>query len=86
LKNFNSLFVHLLKPKLYLMKLFITNQNTSERVVRFIVSLFLLPAPFMYQNNLFAIVQAMVGGILLFNAFSGMCVIYRFFGANTCKI
>jgi len=76
----------LLEPKLYLMKLFITNQNSTERVVRFLVSVFLLPAPFIYQNNSFAIVQAMVGGILLFNAFSGMCVIYRFFGVNTCKI
>ena len=68
------------------MKLFITNQNTAERVVRFILSVFLLPAPFIYQNNPFAFVQAIVGGILLFNSFSGMCVIYRLFGANTCKV
>jgi len=51
------------------MKLFITNQNTAERVVRFIVSVFLLPAPFIYQNNAFAIAQATIGGVLLFNAF-----------------
>ena len=68
------------------MKLFITNQNSTERVVRFIVSVFLLPAPFIYQNNSFAIVQAMVGGILYYNAFSGMCDIYRIFGDKTCKI
>jgi hypothetical protein len=68
------------------MKLFITNQNTAERVVRFIVSVFLLPAPFIYQNNTFAIAQATIGGVLLFNAFSGMCVIYRLFGADTCKV
>ena len=68
------------------MKLFITNQNTAERVVRFIVSVFLLPAPFIYQNNTFAIAQAAIGGVLLFNAFSGMCVIYRLFGVDTCKV
>ena len=68
------------------MKFFITNQNTAERVVRFIVAIFLLPAPLVYNNNPFAIGQAIVGSILIFNAFSGMCVIYRFFGANTCKI
>ena len=65
------------------MKFFETNQNTAERVVRFIVAIFLLPAPLIFKNNSFAIVQAIVGGILIFNAF---CVIYRLFGANTCKV
>ena len=68
------------------MKLFITNQNTAERVVRFIVSLFLVPSPLIYENNIFAISQSIIGGILMFNAFSGMCVIYRIFGANTCRV
>ena len=68
------------------MKLFTTNQNNSERVLRFILSVVLIPAPIVYQYDTFAIVQAIVGGILLFNAISGMCVIYRFFGANTCKL
>ena len=45
------------------------NQNKEERVIRFIVSVFLLPAPFIYQNNPFAITQSLIGGILLFNAF-----------------
>lgn len=68
------------------MKLFTTNQNKSERVLRFILSVFLIPAPIVYEFDPFSIVQCVVGGILLFNAISGMCVIYRFFGANTCKL
>lgn len=68
------------------MKLFTANQNTSERIVRLIVSIFLIPSPFIFQNNPFAISQAIVGSVLLFNAISGMCVIYRLFGANTCKV
>ena len=68
------------------MKIFIKNQNSAERVVRFIVSVFLIPAPLIFEANAFSVVQSIVGGILLFNAFSGMCVIYRFFGANTCEI
>ena len=68
------------------MKFFETNQNKAERIVRFIVSIFLLPAPFVFQNNPFAISQAFVGGVLIFNALSGMCVIYRLFGTNTCKV
>jgi len=54
------------------MKFIVTNQNKVERVVRFIVSFFLLPAPFIDKNNLFAITQSFIGGILLFNAYSGM--------------
>jgi len=68
------------------MKFFTTNQNKSERVLRLILSVFLIPAPIIYEYNPFSIAQAVVGGILLFNAISGMCVIYRFFGANTCKL
>jgi len=68
------------------MKFFITNQNKAERVVRFIAAIFLLPAPLLFENNPFAIAQAIVGSVLIFNAFSGMCVIYRLFGTNTCKV
>ena len=67
------------------MTLFTTNQNNFERVLRFILSLILIPAPIVYHYAPFSIVQAVVGGILIFNAISGMCVIYRFFGSNTCK-
>ena len=68
------------------MKFFETNQNPAERVVRFIVAIFLFPAPIVFEYNPFAIAQAIVGGILIFNAFSGICFIYRLFGANTCKV
>ena len=68
------------------MKIFVKNQNGAERVVRLIVSVFLIPAPLIFMVNPFSVAQSIVGGILLFNAFSGMCVIYRIFGANTCEI
>ena len=79
------------------MKIFIKNQNKSERVARLIISLFLIPSPFFLEKSPneyellmeltpFSFAQFIVGVILLFNAFSGMCVIYRFFGANTCKV
>ncbi len=68
------------------MKIFLTNQNKSERVARFIISIFLLPAPIIYNYSSFSLAQFLVGSILIFNAFSGMCLIYRIFGANTCKI
>ena len=68
------------------MKIFVKNQNTAERVVRFIVSVFLIHAPLIFGTNPFSVAQSIVGGILLFNAFSGMCAIYRVFGANTCEI
>ena len=39
------------------MKFIVTNQNKAERLVRLIVSIFLLPAPFIYQNNPFAMLS-----------------------------
>jgi len=66
------------------MKIIITNQNNAERITRFIISLFLLPSPLIFGYETFPILQSVVGGILLFNALSGMCTIYRLFGANTC--
>lgn len=68
------------------MNFFVTNQNNAERIVRFITSLFLLPAPIIHETSNFSLAQFLVGGILIFNAFSGMCLIYRFFGVNTCRI
>ena len=68
------------------MNLNIKNQNKPERVARFIIALFLIPAPFIYGQDSFSTIQLSVGCVLLFNALSGMCVIYRLFGANTCKI
>ena len=68
------------------MEFFKTNQNNSERVTRFIISLFLLPAPIVFGTNNYAIVLCSVGGILLFNSIVGTCFIYKFFGVNTCKV
>ncbi len=67
------------------MKIFIKNQNKSERTTRFIVSMFLLPSIFFYGFDIFSYLQLITGVILLFNSISGMCVIYRLFGVNNCK-
>tara|TARA_B000000475_G_scaffold25091_1_gene19698 strand:+ start:485 stop:694 length:210 start_codon:yes stop_codon:yes gene_type:complete len=68
------------------MEFFKTNQNNSERVTRFIISLFLLPAPIIFGISNYAIVLCGFGGILLFNSIVGTCFIYKFFGVNTCKV
>ena len=68
------------------MKIFLKNQNKSERLTRLIVSLFLIPSSLVYDIDYFSIAQSIVGGVLLFNAVSGMCVIYRIFKVSTCEI
>ena len=68
------------------MNLFTTNQNKSERIARFIISLFLIPAPFVLESSNYAILLGVVGAILLFNGLTGTCMIYKMFGVNTCKI
>ena len=66
--------------------MFETNQNKPERVLRFLITVLLLPAPFVLEQNVYTIIVAAVGGILLFNAVSGTCMTYKMFGVNTCKI
>ena len=69
------------------LKMFETNQNKPERVLRFLVSLVLLPAPFVISGNEpYTFTAAAIGGILLFNALSGVCMTYKLFGVNTCKL
>lgn len=67
------------------MDFFKPNQNNSERIARFIISLFLLPAPIILGTSNYALVLCGVGGVLLFNSVVGTCVIYKIFGINTCK-
>ena len=50
------------------MNLNIKNQNKPERVARFIIALFLIPAPFIYGQDTFSTIQLSVGCVLLFNA------------------
>ena len=50
------------------------------------ISLFLIPTPMILGLSTYSILLAVVGGILFFNSILGTCMIYRFFGINTCKI
>ena len=67
------------------MELFRVNQNKAERILRFIVSLFLIPAPMVLSFSTYTFVICGVGVILLFNAISGTCMIYKVFGVDTCQ-
>ena len=67
------------------MEIFKTNQNKAERILRLIVSLFLIPAPIILGFSTYSFIICCVGAILLFNAISGACMIYKVFGVDTCK-
>ena len=67
------------------MEIFKTNQNKAERILRLIVSLFLITAPIILGSSTYSFIICCVGAILLFNAISGACMIYKVFGVDTCK-
>ena len=67
------------------MELLKTNQITAERILRCIVALFLIPAPMVLGFSTYTFVICGVGIILLFNAISGACMIYKVFGVDTCQ-
>ena len=63
-----------------------TNQNKAERILRILISLILLPAPFVLDQGIYTYVLTAVGAILLFNGVSGACMTYKLFGVNTCSL
>ena len=68
------------------MMFIVTNQNKAERLVRLIVSIFLLPAPFIYQNNPFAIIKSIIGGILFSMHFQEYVLFIDFLEQSHVKI
>ena len=66
--------------------MFETNQNKPERILRFLIALVLLPAPFLVEQNAYTFAVAAIGAILLFNALTGTCMTYKMFGVNTCSL
>lgn len=68
------------------MQLLKTNQNKSERVLRFIISLLLLPSPYILGSSTYSMILFIIGAILLFNALVGTCFTYRLLGIDTCNI
>ena len=63
-----------------------TNQNKAERILRILVALILLPAPFVLAQGIYTYILTTVGAILLFNGVSGACMTYKMFGVNTCSL
>lgn len=67
------------------MNLLKKNQNKKERITRFVIGL-VLCVPFFNHGYTVSYMLLGIGGILIFNAISGVCMIYKMFGYSTCKI
>ena len=70
-------------------KILVTNQSNIDRIIRAVIAVFLILAYLTIPssvNNLIALVGLGVAGVLLFNAVSGNCYIYRALGINTCPL
>ena len=70
-------------------KILVTNQSNTERIIRAVIAVVLVLAYLAIPssvNNSIALVGLGVAGVLLFNAASGNCYIYRVLGINTCPL
>jgi len=68
-------------------KILITNQSNKERIIRAIIAVVLVMVYFFVStsaSNIIALFGLSIAGVLIFNAISGNCYIYRAFGINTC--
>tara|TARA_B100000459_G_scaffold124874_1_gene77539 strand:+ start:328 stop:576 length:249 start_codon:yes stop_codon:yes gene_type:complete len=70
-------------------QIFVTNQSNKERIIRAVIATLLILAYFAIPssvNNMIALVGLGVAGVLIFNAISGNCYIYRMLGISTCPL
>tara|TARA_B100000214_G_C23896560_1_gene594397 strand:- start:452 stop:658 length:207 start_codon:yes stop_codon:yes gene_type:complete len=67
------------------MKIFEKNQNNAERILRFLMALFMIPAPLIIGTSFYSLILFTIGAILIFNAIIGTCMIYKIMGINTCN-
>ncbi len=70
-------------------KVLVTNQSNKERIIRAVIAAVLILAYFIIPssvNNMIALVGLGVAGVLIFNAISGNCYIYRMLGISTCPL
>jgi hypothetical protein len=70
-------------------KVFVTNQSNYDRIIRAGIAVVLILAYIAIPssvNNLIGFVGLGVAGVLLFNATSGNCYIYRVLGINTSPL
>ena len=68
-------------------KLMITNQSNTDRMIRAIVAVVILANPFdVAHDSVIGIIALTIAGVLIFNAISGNCYIYRVLGINTCPV
>ncbi len=70
-------------------KILVTNQSNNERIIRVVIAVVLILAYLAIPssvNSTIALVGLGVAGVLLFNAVSGNCYIYRTLGINTCPL
>tara|TARA_B100002052_G_scaffold269980_1_gene269832 strand:+ start:97 stop:330 length:234 start_codon:yes stop_codon:yes gene_type:complete len=66
-------------------KLFVKNQSNTERIIRGVIALILIITGYFVGSPVFE-AGLMLAGVLIFNAVSGNCYIYRMFGFSTCPL
>tara|TARA_B100001564_G_C20347150_1_gene537237 strand:- start:287 stop:535 length:249 start_codon:yes stop_codon:yes gene_type:complete len=70
-------------------KILVKNQSNNDRIIRAVIAVVLILAYLAIPssvNNSVALIGLGVAGVLLFNAISGNCYIYRMLGVNTCPL
>ena len=70
-------------------KILVTNQGNKDRIIRVVIAAVLILAYFVVPssvNNSIVLFGLATAGVLLFNAVSGTCYIYRALGINTCPM
>jgi len=60
------------------------NESKTDRIIRAVAGIAAIGAGFLFSGTV-AVVLYVVGGVLLFTAATGFCLLYTLIGVNTCK-
>lgn len=70
-------------------KVLVTNQSNNDRIIRAVIAVVLILAYLVMPSSvsdMIAFIGLGIAGVLLFNAISGNCYVYRALGINTCPL
>ena len=70
-------------------RMLVKYESDKDRIIRAVIAVVLIAFYFAVPSSINATIAnigLVVAGVLLFNAVSGTCMIYRAFGINTCPV
>ena len=61
------------------------NIGNTDRIFRFFIGIILIYYAFIADNRLLVIISSIIGGISIYESYTGFCELYKLFNINTYR-